>query len=137
MGHVRCPQSEPTNNDLRPGRAWRVATTNSERVGGSIAKRWLGTCGRGTLPFLPRNLRTDRIENQLFRSPGNQRSTASQKRSESRICVAKKLVVILQANQTFRDATQEVPSANPSSPNGQALKRGNQETVNALAMCMP
>jgi hypothetical protein len=34
---------------------------------------------------------------------------------------------ILQANQTFRDPTQETPSANPGRPNGQALKRGNQE----------
>src|ERR1700736_870474 len=33
MGHVECPQSEPANNDLQPGRAWMVAATNCERVG--------------------------------------------------------------------------------------------------------
>jgi hypothetical protein len=33
MGHVECPQSEPANNDLQPGRSWMVATTNCERVG--------------------------------------------------------------------------------------------------------
>ena len=33
MGHVECPQSEPANNDLQPGRTWMVAATNCERVG--------------------------------------------------------------------------------------------------------
>ena len=33
MGHVECPQSEPANNDLQPGRSWMVAATNCERVG--------------------------------------------------------------------------------------------------------
>src|ERR1700733_13968797 len=33
MGHVECPQSEPANNDLQPGRSWMVAATNRERVG--------------------------------------------------------------------------------------------------------
>src|SRR5215471_9495081 len=33
MGHVECPQSEPANNDLQPGRAWMVTATDSERVG--------------------------------------------------------------------------------------------------------
>jgi hypothetical protein len=32
MGHVGCPQSEPANNDLQPGRSWMVAATNGETV---------------------------------------------------------------------------------------------------------
>jgi hypothetical protein len=32
MGHVECPQSEPANNDLQPGRSWMVAATNGETV---------------------------------------------------------------------------------------------------------
>ena len=28
MGHVKCPQSEPANNDLQARRAWMVAATN-------------------------------------------------------------------------------------------------------------
>jgi hypothetical protein len=32
MGHVQCPQSEPANDDLQPGRSRMVAATNCERV---------------------------------------------------------------------------------------------------------
>ena len=31
--HVECPQSEPANNDLQPGRSRMVAATNCERAG--------------------------------------------------------------------------------------------------------
>src|SRR5260370_825739 len=41
MGHVECPQSEPANNDLQPGRSWMVAATNCERMGYQSVQRFV------------------------------------------------------------------------------------------------